>query len=158
MRTRSARYVADGGRTAALWPRTGSGNNAVGGGTWPFRKIRTGVRRLGRAWLPSRPLDCASIWSGFERGTAGALPAKAIRFSRDGTQAGVVTSGSFAPTFGRPLAMAYVADAELVEAAPMSRSQFAIERSPPSWLHCLFIGAPALRRNLFWKRILATDR
>lgn len=33
--------------------------------------------------------------------------------SRDGTPAGVVTSGSFAPTFNRPLAMAYVTDAEL---------------------------------------------
>jgi aminomethyltransferase len=33
--------------------------------------------------------------------------------SRNGTPAGVVTSGSFAPTFGRPLAMAYVTDVEL---------------------------------------------
>ena len=36
---------------------------------------------------------------------------------RDGAQAGVVTSGSFAPTFGRPLAMAYVVDPKLVESA-----------------------------------------
>jgi len=36
---------------------------------------------------------------------------------RNGAQAGVVTSGSFAPTFGRPLAMAYVADPKLVEGA-----------------------------------------
>lgn len=36
---------------------------------------------------------------------------------RGGAQAGVVTSGSFAPTFGRPLAMAYVTDPKLVEGA-----------------------------------------
>jgi aminomethyltransferase len=32
---------------------------------------------------------------------------------RDGAQVGVVTSGSFAPTFGRPLAMAYVTDTSI---------------------------------------------
>ncbi|HEY2106185.1 MAG TPA: glycine cleavage system aminomethyltransferase GcvT [Candidatus Binataceae bacterium] len=36
---------------------------------------------------------------------------------RDGKAAGIVTSGSFAPTFGRPLAMAYVTNKEIVEGA-----------------------------------------
>ena len=33
---------------------------------------------------------------------------------RDGKEAGVVTSGSFAPTFGRPLAMAYVTGKDII--------------------------------------------
>lgn len=36
---------------------------------------------------------------------------------RDGAQVGTVTSGSFAPTFGRPLAMAYVTDPKIAEGA-----------------------------------------
>jgi aminomethyltransferase len=36
---------------------------------------------------------------------------------RDGTPVGVVTSGSFAPSFDRPLAMAYVTDKDIAEGA-----------------------------------------
>jgi aminomethyltransferase len=38
---------------------------------------------------------------------------------RDGVQIGVVTSGSFAPSFGRPLAMAYVTDGNIREGATL---------------------------------------
>jgi aminomethyltransferase len=42
---------------------------------------------------------------------------------RNGRQVGVVTSGSFAPSFGRPLAMAYVTDHEIL---PGGRVEVAI--------------------------------
>jgi len=38
---------------------------------------------------------------------------------RNGAQVGVVTSGSFAPSFGRPLAMAYVTETDISEGATL---------------------------------------
>ncbi len=41
------------------------------------------------------------------------IPRQGYQVLRDGTPVGVVTSGSFAPTFERPLAMAYVSDGSI---------------------------------------------
>jgi aminomethyltransferase len=45
------------------------------------------------------------------------IPRQGYQVLRDGKAVGVVTSGSFAPTFGRPLAMAYVTGKDIIEGA-----------------------------------------
>ncbi len=45
------------------------------------------------------------------------IPRQGYQVLRDGKAAGVVTSGSFAPTFGRPLAMAYVTGKDIIAGA-----------------------------------------
>ncbi len=63
-----------------------------------------------RALLSEQTTGLKKRLIGIRTGDGKSIARQGYRLERGGLPLGVVTSGSFAPTFGRPLAMAYVSD------------------------------------------------
>ncbi len=65
--------------------------------------------------------------AGLQTDDARSIARQGYRIFRDGREAGIVTSGTMAPTIGRPIAMAYLSAGETSRAQPSAGTAVAVE-------------------------------
>jgi aminomethyltransferase len=94
--------------------------------TTPLEAGLANFVKFGRAFAGSKALEAEQV-SGLRKRLVGvrtqdgrSIPRQDYQIVCSGAQVGTVTSGSFAPTFNRPLAMAYVSGTDISEGATVN--------------------------------------